>query len=332
MKISMNTLSKNFSRGLYQIDIPELGGPFRGKVRDNWVIQKGNSKIRVMVTTDRQSVYAVPVCTIPGKGQISNLISGYWFNLTKDIVKNHLIAIPHPNITIAKQAAAVLPVEIVLRRFLAKGSTTTSLYQNYFNLGRREIYGIRFPEGLKSNEELPMGTIITPTTKAVDGHDKELTDIEAKDIVDSKLGTGIWDKVKDSALKIFEFARKHSSKKGLILADTKFEFGIDDKGDIMLIDELLTPECSRFWAQETYLQRFRDNKDPEPNKNILVDWLKEHGFIGQGLVPMIDDKIINQQLEAYYIPYKMITSKGLTSSSPNSKEIRKEAIEYLKTL
>lgn len=181
---------ENFSRGLLQVEIPELGIPIKGKVRDNWIVRKGNSEFRLMVTTDRQSAYDRFICTVPGKGQVLNLLSAYWFELTSDIVPNHLVAVPHPNVLVARQAQATLPVEIVLRRYMAKSSTTTSLYHNYTDRGRREIYGIEFPEGLQPNQELPMGTILTPTTKAEAGHDQELTDTQACDIVDGKLGDG----------------------------------------------------------------------------------------------------------------------------------------------
>lgn len=307
----MNTPSENFSKGLFRVDIPELGEPIRGKVRDSWVINKNGSKFRLMITTDRQWAYLKPVCTIPGKGQISNLISAYWFELTRDIVPNHMIAIPHPNVLIAREAKHVIPIEVVLRRYMAKSGTPTSIYYNYMDIGRREIYGIKLPEGLKANEELPMGTILTPTTKAPDGHDKELTDAETRKIVDDKLGNGTWDKVKIFAYAVFERARTHSLEKGLILADTKFEFGVDTNGNLMLIDELLTPECSRFWLLETHEKRFMENKGPEPDKDVLVRWLAENGFTGKGLVPKIDDAIISKQFEAYAIPYKMITGNDL---------------------
>ena len=165
------TPSQNFSRGLMSVEIPKLGAPIKGKVRDCWVINKDGVDYRIMVTTDRQSAYDRLICTVPGKGQVLNLLSAFWFDLTKDIVPNHVVEVPHPNVLIAKEAKDTLPVEIVLRRYMAKSSTSTSVYHNYFDLGRREIYGIKFPDGLQSNQEFPMGTILTPTTKAESGHD-----------------------------------------------------------------------------------------------------------------------------------------------------------------
>lgn len=324
---NMNT--KNFSKGLYQIDIPELGNPIRGKVRDNWVIENGNLKIRVMITTDRQSAFVKNICTIPGKGQISNLISAFWFDLTKGIVPNHMIAVPHPNILIAKQAVAVVPVEVVLRRYMAKGSTPTSVYFNYIEKERREIYGIKFPDGILPNQEFPMGTILTPTTKAPDGHDKELTNNEAQIIVDNKFGVGVWTKIDTIAHAIFEKARTYCLERGIILVDTKFEFGIDESGNIMLIDEVLTPDGSRFWLESEYEESLKKQKTPKFDKDVLVRWLKEKGFDGKGEIPEIPPEVIDKMLFAYAEPYKLITGKELSSPVSDQVVIKEVVLKYI---
>ncbi len=308
-----NNPTKNFSRGLFKIDIPELGKPLRGKVRDSWIINIKGSRFRLMVTTDRQYAFIRCVCTMPGKGQILNLISAYWFNILKDIIPNHMIEIPHPNVIFAKQAKATLPVEVIVRRYMAKSITPTSIYHNYVNLNRREIYGIKFPNGLSDNQEFPMGTIITPTTKAKDGHDKELTDMEACEIVDNQLGQGTWNKVKVAAHAIFERGRKHCIERGLILADTKYEFGIDDNDDLMLIDEVHTPENSRFWLEETYQKESKEGI----YKDVLNKYLATKGFLGKGDVPIIDPRITSRLLKAYIVPYQMITGKELPKSDIN---------------
>lgn len=308
---------ENFARGLIQVEIPELGAPIRGKVRDSWIVDE-EAKFRLMVTTDRQSAYDRHICTVPGKGQVLNLLSAYWFEHTQDIVPNHMIAVPHPNVLFARQAQVTLPVEVVLRRYMAKSSTTTSVYHNYADRGRRDIYGIEFPEGLQPNQEFPMGTILTPTTKVETGHDRELTDDQACKIVDSKLGTGTWNKAKTAAYTMFERARTHCMGRGLILVDTKYEFGFDAEGNIMLIDELHTPDSSRFWLAETYEERFREGKTPDTfDKEILRRWLADKGFKGEGPVPKVDTEIIDRMAEAYTVPYKMITGKDLPSSDPN---------------
>jgi phosphoribosylaminoimidazole-succinocarboxamide synthase len=317
------------NKGLFQTNISELGNPIRGKVRDNWVLDK--DKLRLIITTDRQSIYGRYVGLVPEKGKISNLTSNYWFEKTKHIVKNHLIASPHPNITLAHNSKKRIPIEIVVRRFIAKGKSSTSIYENYFNKGRREIYGIKFPNGLKPNQELPMGTIITPTTKAEDGLDEELTDEEACKIVDSKLGKGVWQRIKEKSLRIFELARKDCLDKGLILADTKFEFGIDFEGNLMLIDEVLTPECSRYWLKETYKRKFENRESPDLSKEILSEWLMNKGFTEGGDEDIkLDLDITKKLMNVYFKQYEMITQQKLSDSNEDSKTIKKVALDLVK--
>lgn len=321
LHIESDTPRENFARGLLQVDIPGYGDPIRGKVRDNWVIDQADPEYRVMVTTDRQSAFDSIVCTIPGKGQVLNLLSAYWFAQTKDIIANHMIHVPHPNVLLAHQAKSKLLVEVVLRRYMARSSTATSIYYNYADLGRREIYGLNFPEGLKPNEEFPMGTIITPTTKADTGHDAELTDNQAAEMVDGKLGDGIWSQAKTAALAIFERARLDCLDKGLILVDTKYEFGLDRHGQLILIDEIHTPDSSRFWLVESYLDRFNHGKTPETfDKEILRRWLADQGFKGEGRVPVVNPKIIDQMAQAYVIPFRMITGKDLPYQKMSPEE------------
>lgn len=322
---------ENFSRGLFQVELLQLGEPIKGKVRDSWIFDKGGSQFRILVTTDRQSAFDRVICTVPGKGQVLNLTSAFWFKNTKDIIPNHVVDVLHPNVLVAKQAVATLPVEVVVRRHMAQSSTSTSVFHNYVDKGRREIYGIEFPEGLQPNQEFPMGTIVTPTTKASAGHDEELTDRQAKEIVDSKLGKGIWDQAKEAALAIFEKARLYCLEKGLILADTKYEFGIDEDGKLMLIDEIHTPDSSRFWLAETYEQRLAEGKNPDTfDKEILRRWLAEKGFKGDGPIPRVDSKVIEQMSEAYGVPYKMITGKDLPAESKNvAEDVRAAVVKYI---
>lgn len=322
---------QNISNGLFKVDIPELGIPIRGKVRDNWVVENDHSRIRVMVTTDRQAVHARIVCTVQGKGQIANLISSYWFEKTKKIVQNNLISVPHPNVLIAKQARTI-PVEVVLRKYMAKSTTSTSVYHNYMNKGRRRIYGITFPEGLRANHAFPTGVIITPTTKALNGYDKELTDLQAKEITDRVEGEGTWEKIKEASYRLFESAEKHCLKNGIILADTKIEFGVDDTGNLLLIDELFTPECSRLWLSETYQKKIDRGENPHPNKDILVDWLEKNGFSQKSTIPIIDRPVINSLLEAYMIPYQKITGKNKLIPANSSESVRKEVLDELNRL
>lgn len=324
---------ENFLRGLLTVDIPELGVPkIQGKVRDIWIVERNGERYRVMVTTDRTSAYDKLICTVSDKGAVLNITSAHEFERTKYTVLNHLITVPHPNVLIAKQATETLPVEIIVRDFIARSSTTTSIYYHYFDLGEREIYGIQFPNGLMPNQKLPMGSIITPTTKGASGqHDAVLTNEEARDIVDSRFGKDTYSAAQLAALDLFRSGMSYHREKGLILVDTKYEFGIDENGNLMVIDEIHTPDSSRLWSAATYRQRFLDGKNPESfDKEILRRWLAERGFTGEGSVPVVDEKIIDQMAEAYRVPYEMITGKRLPQDSQTSDpdSIRKAVLGY----
>jgi phosphoribosylaminoimidazole-succinocarboxamide synthase len=230
----------------------------RGKVRDKFQLPNGDMLI---VTTDRISVGDMVVGTVAGKGAVLNLISAFWFDATADILANHKVSIPHPNAVVARTAVTVLPVEIVLRRYMAASQSTTSVYYQYTN-GARVIYGLTFPEGLKANQELPMGTLITPTTKS-DIHDEPLTDEQAHSLVDAATAAGTWSRVKALALELFERASATFKNNGLILADTKIEFGLDADGQLMVIDELFTPDSSRLWLANSYEERLSQGRGPE---------------------------------------------------------------------
>lgn len=320
--------TENFSRGLVGVDIPELGPKIEGKVRDIWVV----GRRRIMVTTDRTSAYDHLICTIPDKGSVLNSLSEYWFNRTKDIVSNHSRALPHPNVLIATQAEVRLPVEVVLRNYMAKSSTSTSVYYNYTDLGRRNIYGLDFPDGLVANQKFPMGTILTPTTKADEGHDLELTDEEARDIVDKELGSGMWEKTKKVSGRLFASAYEHYSDCGLILADTKYEFGIDKDGRLMLIDEIHTSDSSRFWLLSTYRERVESGQDPESfDKEILRKYLAEQGFTGKKdqQIPAVSSSTQDQLTNAYKTLFSMVTGQKLPTDPSNPDQIRAAVLKYL---
>ena len=310
---------QNIARGLLEADMPAWMGPVeKGKVRDSWVFNFREEKYRVMVTTDRTSAMDANVVALPGKGKVLNLLSAFWFESTRDIIPNQMKDIPHPNVLISEQAEEDMGVEVVARRFMAKSSTSTSVYHNYMDLRRTNIYGIDFPKGLRANEEFPMGTIITPTTKAKEGHDIELTDDEARERVDSKFGDGIWDQAKKAGIALFERGYKFSLGSGLIMADTKYEFGIKKDGSLMLIDEVHTPDSSRFWLAESYREKFARGENPVSfDKEIIRRWLAEHGFKGDGPVPVIPLEVIDQVAEAYTVPYKMITGKDIPVDPPS---------------
>ncbi|MBI2051351.1 phosphoribosylaminoimidazolesuccinocarboxamide synthase [Candidatus Roizmanbacteria bacterium] len=316
---------ENFEEGLLAIDIPELGEPIRGKVRDMWVVDDR----RVIVTTDRQSAFDRMICTVPGKGEVLNMLSAFWFERTKNLVPNHMEEVPHPNVMIAKEAVERIPVEVVLRRYMAGSSSPTSVWKNYQE-GKREIYGIKFPDNLWPNQEFPMGTISTPTTKAEQGHDEMLTDDQAKELVDGRFGKGMWEKTKNAAFTLFGFASRFHRARGLILVDTKLEFGLDTEGNLMLIDEVFTPDSSRFWRSDLYEERFEKAQDPGGlDKEILRKWLAEQGFVGEGTPPIIPKPIIVTAAMIYAKPYNLITGETILHEETDPQKIRQAVLDHL---
>lgn len=315
--------AENFSRGLLVVKLhPDFGSKEGGKVRDNWVV--GELGERILITTGRQSAFDRMICTVPGKGKVLNLLSAFWFENTRDIVPNHMIKVIHPNVLIARQAET-LPVEMIVREYMAKSSTSTSVYYNYAELGKREIYGIKFPDGLMPNEKFEK-PIITPTTKAGAGiHDEELTAEEARGMVDRRFGYGTYNKAEKAALALFERGASYHRERGLILADTKFEFGIDGNGNLMLIDELITPDSSRIWLASTYRQRFEEGDNPDTfDKDILRRWLADNRFRGEGTVPIVDPQVIDEMSRVYETLYRMITGNNLPETPTDPVALERE--------
>ena len=327
----------NLKYGLASFAMPEWGSPIRGKVRESWVREHDGRSVRVMVTTDRKSAFDRIVATAPDGGRVLNLLSAFWFEKTRHIIPNHMIDIPHPNVLIAEQVDITLPVELVLRRYMAKSSTSTSVYQNYME-GKRNIYGVDFPDDLRANEAFPEalgkgGVIVTPTTKAGEGeHDQELNDEQARSIVDARCGAGTWDKAKRGCLEVFLHAADWLEKQGVILADTKIEMGIKD-GRLMIIDELFTPDSSRFWLKSTYEQRLRAGQNPETfDKELLRGVLVQKGFTGEGSVPVIEQEAIERLSVVYREIFRRITSnertKGRSLSPSTAPAIRASLVKY----
>ena len=318
--------SENFSKGLLEVTLPSEFGPrTQGKVRDIWI----RDGVRIMVTTDRQSAYDRMICTIPGKGEALNMTSAWWFEKTEGLAPNHLIAVPHPNVLIAKQAAATIPVEVVWRAYMAKSYSSTSVYFNYAERGRRNICGINFPDGLCANEQFPK-PVLAPTTKADSGHDEELDDDAASDIADKVGGRGTWRKIKTMTESLFAYGSHVLRQKGLILVDTKYEIGIDQDGHLMVIDEQHTPDSSRIWLASSYQEQFEKGENPETyDKEILRRWLAEHDFRGEGMVPIIPDGVIDQMASAYEVPYYALTGQHFSASTSGSQEIQNAILQYL---
>lgn len=296
------------------VNLPKtFGKKYQGKVRDYYVSEKQ----RIIITTDRQSAFDRILGFIPFKGQVLNQLSAFWFEKTKDIVQNHLISVPDPNAMIVKNCK-VIPIEMVVRGYIS-GVTSTSIWTAYAK-GERVIYGIKFPQGLQKNQKLKK-PIITPTTKAEVGHDERLTEKEILErrIVSEKL----WRQMKKVSLALFERGTKICAKAGIILVDTKYEFGLHNN-ELMLIDEIHTPDSSRFWIKKTYKKRLSSGEEPENfDKEFLRLWFKKQGYSGDGKPPKMPAAFITKVSKRYMQIYEKITGKKIViDKTPTVKRIK----------
>jgi len=304
--------------------IPELPNHYRGKVRDNYDLADGR---RILISSDRLSAFDLNLAAIPFKGQVLTETARYWFEATQDICPNHVLDYPDPNVVIGRRLD-ILPVEIVVRDYLA-GSTGTSILTMY-KAGKREMYGIRLPDGLKPNEKLP-ATIITPTSKAGQGdHDAPLT---AGEIIDRGLLTsGQWRVLSDYAHALFARGRELAAKRGLILVDTKYEFGTDKSGKILLADEIHTPDSSRYWLKGSYEERFAKGERPESfDKDFVRSWVSARCDPYKDPIPEIPQQLILDTAAVYIRAYETITGKTFVfppADEPVLQRIRRNLSRY----
>lgn len=305
---------------LETLNLPETFGPkIQSKVRDIWVLPDGR---RIMVTTDRQSAYDKVVCLTPGKGRLLNMLSAWWFEKTQDIIPNHMLKVPHVNVMICQECKPI-PLEMVVRGFIT-GESDTSLWKNYRD--KTKVYSwLDLPGGLLKNQKLPE-TVVTPTTKEGEGrHDEPVSPLQAAGIV----GEVYW-QMQDKSLRLFKRASEIYEKAGLLLVDTKFEFGLDRDGRLTLIDELFTPDSSRIWEDETYEERFSQGQEPDGlDKEFLRLWLKNQGFTGQGEVPAVPAEITNRLAALYVVPFQRLTCLNLGNVSSSPINITTGIVHYL---
>jgi phosphoribosylaminoimidazole-succinocarboxamide synthase len=280
---------------LEHVDLTGFGTKFTGKVRDMYA----HNDSRILITTDRISAFDVVLGTIPFKGQALNQLSAWWFAQTKDIVPNHVLSVPDENVTVAREAVP-LPVEVIVRGFIT-GVTKTSLWSLYES-GMREAYGIKLPDGLKKNDALPE-PVITPTTKAeAGGHDELLT--RAEILERGLVSLEIWEQVERVAVALFKRGQAVARAAGLMLVDTKYEFGLID-GQLVLIDEMHTPDSSRYWTLESV------EADPSNPKNFdkefLREWFVMRGYKGDGVPPIMPPEFVAQVAARYIAAYEKLT-------------------------
>ena len=307
--IEPQTLAPYLPHAIAEMDFPNLPNHYRGKVRDNYDLPGGK---RILIASDRISAFDKNLATIPLKGQVLTQIARYWFDITTDICPNHALTYPDPNVVVAKHLK-IMPVEIVVRDYMG-GTTGTSIWTMY-NKGRREMYGMKFPDGMKRNQKLDK-TILTPTTKAFDaGHDEPLT---VDEIISQGLLTKVqWEKASQFALSLFARGREIAKQRGLILADTKYEFGFDEGGDIILADEIHTPDSSRYWFADSYPARFETGEMPESfDKDFIRNWVVARCDPYKDAIPPIPDDVRLKAASVYINAYEMITGKPFSMPDP----------------
>jgi phosphoribosylaminoimidazole-succinocarboxamide synthase len=287
-------------RTLPHARIPELPNPYFGKVRDCYDLPGGR---RILISSDRISAFDQILASIPHKGQVLTQLARYWFDRTGDICPNHVLEYPDPNVVIGRRLT-ILPVEIVVRGYLA-GTTGTSILTMY-KQGQRAMYGHVLPDGLRDNQVLPQ-PIITPTSKEFDGgHDAPLT---AADIVAQGLLTQAqWDAVAGYARALFARGQAMAADRGLILVDTKYEFGLDAEGRILLADEIHTPDSSRYWLADGYQAAFAaGTRPPSFDKDVIRSWVAARCDPYHDPIPEIPDEIIARTSAVYVQAYEAIT-------------------------
>ncbi|NBZ88650.1 phosphoribosylaminoimidazolesuccinocarboxamide synthase [Stagnihabitans tardus] len=298
-------------RTLDHARIPELPNPYFGKVRDCYDLPadaENPDGRRILVASDRISAFDRILAAIPFKGQVLTQIARFWFERTADILPNHVISYPDPNVVIGKRLT-ILPVEVVVRGYLA-GTTSTSVLTQY-RAGVRQMYGHTLPEGLRDNQALPQA-IITPTSKAFDGgHDEPLTSAEI--LAQGLLTKAQWDKVSEAALALFERGQKMAAERGLILVDTKYEFGTDLAGNILIADEIHTPDSSRYWLADGYAQAFEaGTRPPSFDKDVIRSWVAARCDPYKDEIPEIPAAMIEQTSAVYIQAYEAITGERFT--------------------
>ena len=312
--------------------IPELPNPYFGKVRDCYDLPATATEParRILISSDRISAFDRILAAIPYKGQVLTQLARWWFDRTADLCPNHVLAYPDPNVVIGKHVT-ILPVEVVVRGYLA-GTTSTSVLTQY-KAGVRTMYGHTLPDGLRDNQVLPR-PIITPTSKAFDGgHDEPLT---PADIVSQGLLTAAqWDEVSAKALALFARGQAMAAERGLILVDTKYEFGTDAEGQILIADEIHTPDSSRYWIASGYEAAFEaGSRPPSFDKDVIRSWVGARCDPYKDPIPEIPADMIAATSKVYIDAFEAITGQTFvpdTSFTTPLERVRAHLAPYFTT-
>lgn len=301
-----------------------LGTKKAGKVRD--IYDQG--KQLVLISTDRHSSFDRIIAHIPHKGQVLNQVSGYWFQVTEDIVPNHVIAMPDPNVTVGKKCNMV-PVEAVMRGYNT-GVTDTAIWTRY-SAGQREFGGVTLPDGMKKNTKLPE-PIFDPTTKE-EGHDRAIP-VEQM-IAEGFITQELFDKVRETAVKLFKRGQELAAQRGLILVDTKYEFGLDENNQLVLIDEIHTPDSSRWWKLDSYDARMAAGEEPEYfDKEFLRLWFKDNcDPYKDEVLPEAPAELVEEMSRRYIEMYEKITGeKFVAGEEPIVDRLEKNLRQFAVSL
>jgi phosphoribosylaminoimidazole-succinocarboxamide synthase len=298
--VDISTLRAALPHCLEHTAFDGLGVKYEGKVRDNYTTSDGR---RFIVVTDRISAFDRVLGTLPFKGQVLNRLAAWWFERTSKVAPNHMARVPDPNVLECVECRPVL-VEMVVRAY-ATGTTSTSLWTHY-ERGARVFCGHRLPEGLKKHERLPQ-PIITPTTKAPKG-EHDVSGSREEILATGQVTARDFDEAAEVAMRLFVEGQKVCAERGLILVDTKYEFGRDKAGKLLVIDEIHTPDSSRFWQEATYDARLRAGQDPEPlDKDFVRRWYIDQGYKGDGTPPPMPDDVRIGAAQRYIAAFEQIT-------------------------
>jgi len=289
-------------RPLERTDLSGLGRRYEGKVRDNYVAPDGT---RYLVTTDRISAFDRVLGTLPLKGQLLNFAAAWWFERTRDVAPNHVLDVPDPNVLHARECKP-LPVEMIVRAYLT-GTTSTSIWVHY-ERGAREFCGHALPDGMRRHQRLEV-PILTPSTKAGHG-DHDVSASRTEILALTGMPAADFDAAAEMAMALFQRGQALCAERGLILVDTKYEFGKTADGQIVVIDEIHTPDSSRFWFADTYGERFAAGADPESfDKEYVRRFLVAQGFRGDGPLPTIPDEVRVGAIRRYVEAVERITGE-----------------------
>jgi len=300
--VDIATLRAALPHCLARTDLDQFGAKYEGKVRDNYT----NGDKRFIVVTDRISAFDRVLGTVPFKGQVLNRLAAWWFDKTRNVAPNHMIRLADPNVLECVECTPIL-VEMVVRAY-ATGTTSTSLWTHY-ERGVRVFCGHKLPEGLKKHQRLA-GAILTPTTKAPKG-EHDVSGSRDEILATGKVTAADFDEAAALAMKLFAAGEGLCAERGLLLVDTKYEFGRTKGGELVVIDEIHTPDSSRFWKAATYEERFRSGQDPDPlDKDFVRRWYLSQGYRGDGDAPAMPDDVRVGAAERYVAAYEQITGES----------------------